>query len=61
MDYCQRLDESGVYGMVLGWIGSLKHFRVKKMKRFSYNCVQIDYLILSLTGLVLALGAFYMG
>jgi hypothetical protein len=27
----------------------------------SYNCVQIDYLVLSSTGLVLALGAWYMG
>jgi len=30
MDYRQGLDESSLYGMVLGWIGSLKHFRVKK-------------------------------
>ena len=28
---------------------------------FSYNCVQIDYLVLSSTGLLLALGAWYMG
>lgn len=34
---------------------------IKSNNSFSYNCVQLDNLVLSGTGLVLGIGAFLMG